>query len=131
MELTLNELKILRNALNSKLRTVCLQSTEFDDTKKALYKVTNEIELIENDIKQKACGEAFKAISDILKPKKINHSLDDIINNIHAIDSLEWSYGGSEPFIKIEVDYDMLKDGELETLLSFKDKNKNCVITFK
>ena len=143
MELTLNELKILRNALNMRLRKVCLQSPEFDDIKHSLYKVVNEIERIEIDIK--AADEAFKAINDILKPKKINHSLNDLANNveaidrslddlvktIEAIDSLEYTYRGIEPFIKIEVDYVMLKDGDLETLLSLKDKNKNCIITFK
>ena len=111
MKLTLNELKILRNALNSKMRCTCVGSSEFDDIHKSFNKVVNEIKRIENDIKHK--------------------TFDDIINNIHAIDSFEFSYGEIEPFINIEVDYVMLKDGELETLLSFKDKNKNCVITFK
>lgn len=111
MKLTLNELKILKNALNSKLRGICILSSESDDINKSLQKVANEIERMENKIKQKA--------------------FDDIINNIHAVCSLEYSYGGSESFIKIEVYYVMLKPGELETLLSFKDKNPNCVITFK
>ena len=114
MELTLNELKILRNALNSKLRCICIGSSEFSDIHKSLNKVTNEIERIKNDIKQKDCDESFGYL----------------MSNIDAIDRLEYS-SGSEPFIKIEVDYVMLKDGELETLLSFKDKNKNFVITFK
>src|SRR5690554_3305743 len=52
MELTLNELKILRNALNKKLRDVRILSPECDDIKKSLYKVNTEIERIENDIKQ-------------------------------------------------------------------------------
>ena len=114
MELTLNELKILRNALNSKLRYICIGSSEFDNTNKSLQKVTNEIERIRNDIKQKDFYKEF----------------DDMLNNIYAIDSLEFS-SGSEPFIKLEVDYAMLKDGELESLFTLKDKNKNFVITFK
>lgn len=75
MELTLNELKILRNALNAKLRTVHLKSSEFDDIKQTLYKINFEIERIEYDTKQKACDEAFRAISDILNERKPNDKI--------------------------------------------------------
>lgn len=54
MELTLNELKILRNALNSQLRGVCILTPETDDINKLFVKVKNEIERIEIDIKQKS-----------------------------------------------------------------------------
>jgi len=52
MELTLNELKIIRNALNSQLRGICILTPETDDINKTLQKVKKEIERIENDIKQ-------------------------------------------------------------------------------
>lgn len=70
MELTLNELKILRNALNTKLRTVGFVSSEFINIKKSLSKVNTEIERIDNEMRQKSCDESFKAISQLLKTKK-------------------------------------------------------------
>lgn len=70
MELTLNELKIFKNALNTKLRTVCLESSEFININKSLSKVNTEIKRIDNEMRQKSRDESLKAISQFLKPKK-------------------------------------------------------------
>lgn len=98
MELTLNELKILRNALNTKLRTVCMVSSEFDDIKHSLSKVNTEIERIEKDIKQKARDEAFKAINEIenamirwhLARANDDETLEEINKILVSIGRLGW-----------------------------------------
>lgn len=98
MELTLNELKILRNALNAKLRTVHLKSPEFDDIKQSFNKVNAEIERIENDIKQKARDEAFKAINEIenamirwqLARSNDDETLEEINKILVGIGRLGW-----------------------------------------
>lgn len=98
MELTLNELKILKNALNAKLRTVHLKSPEFDDIKQTLYKINFEIERIEYDTKQKACYEAFRAISEIenamirwhLARSNDDETLEEINKILVSIGRLGW-----------------------------------------
>lgn len=98
MELTLNELKILRNALNAKLRTVHLKSSEFDDIKQTLYKINFEIERIEYDTKQKACDEAFRTINEIenamirwqLARSNDDETLEEINKILVSIGRLGW-----------------------------------------
>lgn len=139
MDLTLNELKAIRNGLNAQLRTVCIETEVFMDVKRSLTKVKNEMERIEIANKQKACDVLSEKIKEFLnKPfREIKiecekeDTLDDLINSIEAIDGANYSYGGSEVYIKIEVDYVMLEEGELERLFLFRDRNKNCVISFK
>lgn len=133
MELTLNELRIIRNALNAQLRTVCIESDVFIDMKKSLIKIKNEMERIESANKLKACNESFKAINQMFIPvlSKKEDTLDDLIKSIEAIDSVDYKYKGSEPYIKIEVDHIMLKEGELDRIFLFRDKNKPCLITLK
>lgn len=68
MELNLNELRVIKNALKGELRTVSVESKDFIDIKKSLIKIKNEIERIDYEIKQKACDEVFKALNQIFRP---------------------------------------------------------------
>src|SRR5690554_5525297 len=94
MELTLNELKIFRNALNKKLRDAHILSIEYSDIKKSLYKVNTEIERIEKDIIKKTYDEAFRAVRDKLKPKNMKDFLKNSKITDSKIELIEPNYEG-------------------------------------